>query len=221
MFARARAYQQLGNFPLAFQDYDTAYKLAADPKVTACRGYCLSRMKSYKDAIAAYDLALKAGCDSAALLHNNIGYNYLRLGRFDDAEQCFLRAIQLDGNLQAPHYNMVMVSLRRVLCQQPIPKTAFLHAARAIEIGPRTAGLYRGIADFYAAASAQDVTLVPSTIEYVKKAVQCGSNPSAFTANPTYSSLQHETEFLSALKNGTVTPSASEVVQLLDPLAKP
>jgi tetratricopeptide (TPR) repeat protein len=176
-------------------------------------------MKSYKDAIAAYDLALKAGYEAPALLHNNIGYNYLKLGRFDDAEQCFLRAIQLDGNLQAPHYNMVMVSLRRVLCQQPIRKAAFLHAARAIEIGPCTAGLYRGIADFYAAASTQDTTLVPATIEYVGKAVEYGVTPDAFS-NPAYSALRQEATFLSALKRPAVTSSASEVVQLLDPLAK-
>ena len=72
------------------------------------------------------------------------------LGQLDDAEKYLQRAIQTDGNLQAPHYNMVKVFLRRALQGQPIPDAAFVHAAKAIEIGPHTADLYRVVAALYA-----------------------------------------------------------------------
>ncbi len=221
LFLRGRAYQHLGEFQLAFQDYDAAYQLAPGPVVTACRGYCLSQMKSHKAAIAAYHLALKAGYDSPASLHNNVGYSYLMLRQLDDAEKCFLLAIRMNGNLQAPRYNLVMIYLRRALQGQPIPDMAFVHATKAVEIGPRTAGLYRGIADLYATAARQDATLVRPTIEYVRKAVELGFSPEAFASDPNYVAFQQEPAFHDALKRHAKTSNSPKVIQLLDPLSKP
>lgn len=221
LFGRGRVYQRLGEHQLAFQDYDAAYRLTPGAVVTACRGYCLSQMKSHKAAIAAYQLALQGGYDSPASLYNNIGFSYLMLRQLDDAEKYLQRAIQLDGDLQAPRYNMVMVFLRRAAQGQPIPKTAFIHAAKAIEIGPCTAGLYRGIADFYATAAKQDSTLIQSAINYVGKAVELGYETSVFESDGKYASLRKEPAFHNALKKPALESTSLKAIQLLNPLVKP
>lgn len=221
LFARGRAYQHLGQFQTAFQDYHLASQLSPSPLLSACKGYCLSRMKSHKAAISLYLSALDAGYDSPALLYNNIGYGHLALGQIDDSEKYLQRAVRTDGNLQPPHHNMVLLFLRRALQGQPIPQAAFTHASKAIEIGPHTADLYRRIADLYAAAAKHDSALIRPTIEYVGKAVECGCSPEGFRSDPNYSALQQDPSFQDALKRRVTVSSSLEAIQLLDPLAAP
>ena len=55
LFARGRAYQRLGEFRIAYRDYNLANTTEAPtPTLIACKGYCLSRIKYHKDAIAHY-----------------------------------------------------------------------------------------------------------------------------------------------------------------------
>lgn len=224
LFARGRTYQQLGQYQTAFQDYHSAYQLKSTPVFKACEGYCLSQIKSHKAAIAAYGLALDTGCDLTVLLNNNTGFSYLMLGQLDDAEIYLQRAIKIDGDLQAPHYNMTLVYLQRAAQGQPIPKAAFIHATRAIEIGPRTTSLYRGIADFYVTAAKHnhDSKLIKATIDYVDKAVELGCEADIFESDGRYAFLRNEPAFQDALRRSVVASnSSSKAIQLLDPLTKP
>jgi eukaryotic-like serine/threonine-protein kinase len=222
LFARGRANQCLGKFQTAIQDYNSAYRLTSRPLLKACEGYCLSRIKSHMAAIAAYRLALDTGYDSPAMLYNNIGFGYLMLRRIDDAEKCLQRAIRLDGNLQAAHYNMVMIFLQRALHQgKPIPDNTFIHARRAIEIGPPSAELYQGLAAVYATAATRDSGLIGPAIEYVGKAVELGFKPEAFASDIRYSVLRKEPAFCDALKRSGSASSPPKAIQLIDPLDKP
>jgi tetratricopeptide (TPR) repeat protein len=221
LFARGRAYQQLGEYHTAYRDYDLSCQLTPTPIVNACRGYCLSRLASHKAAIAAYQLALEGGYKSPALLYNNIGFSYLMLRQLDDAEKYVQRAIRTDGNLQAPRHNMVLIFLRRTLQGQPIPSAAFVDATRAIEIGPCTPDLYRVVAALYARAAMRDPALIQPAIECVGKAVKLGSSPEAFASDPSYSTLQQEPAFHNALKMHVAESNSPRAIQLLDPLAKP
>ena len=143
------------------------------------------------------------------------------LGQIDDAEKNLQRAIAIDGNLQAPHYIMVKISLRRAFLGQPIPDAALVHAAKAIAIGPRTADLYRIVAALYARASIHNPTLIQSAIGYVRKAVELGFSPTAIASDPSYSVLQKEPAFREALKSHGIATKSPKVTELLDPLALP
>ena len=220
LFTRGRAYHRLGEFQLAFQDYTLANRLESSPMLNACRGYCLSRVKSYKAAIAMYDLALKAGHDRPAFLHNNIGYSYLMLGQLANAEKHLQRAAELDGNLQAAHYNLVLLFLYRAFQGHTIPSEAFVHAAKAIEIGPHSADLYRYIAALYAMAAKHDPAWAKPAISCVGKAIELGSPQEVFTSDVCYSALKKDPVFYDVLKK---TPSGAKVAraaQLIDPLDK-
>jgi len=218
LFTRGCAYQRLGKFELAYTDYNLAYHLAPSPIMNACRGYCASRLKYHKDAIAAYHSALEAGYDRPALLYNNIGYSHLMLGQLNDAEKYLQCAIELDCNLQAARYNMIMLYLRRAIQGQPIPKTAFVHAARAIQIGPGTADLYHLVAALYAMAAKQDPVLIQPAIGYVGKSVELGFDPKAFTSDIAYSALQKEPAFRDAVRKAPSAFYSAKAVPLLDPL---
>ncbi len=220
LFARGRAYQRLGKYQLAFHDYHLACQREPNPILNACRGYCLNRTAYHKDAIVAYHLALEEGYDRAALLYNNIGFSHLMLGQLDDAEKYLRRAIELDGNLQAARYNMMMLHLKRAIHGLPVPKMAFVHAARAVEIGPDTADLYHAVAALYAMAAQRDPTLIQPAIEYVGKAVELGIPASAFTADIRYSAIQKEAAFQRALRIPASTRTPRKAVSLLDPLDK-
>ena len=219
--ARGRAYQGLKEYQPAYQDYYSAYQLAPVPTTKACEGYCLSQMKSHKAAIAAYQTALKAGYDSPALAYNNIGFSYLMLRQFDEAEKCFQLAIQTNGNLQAPRYSILEIYLYRAVHGQPIPDAAFVHATRAIEIGPPTADLCRRVSALYAMSAMQNPILIQPAIKFVEKAVELGYNAKVFASDPIYSVLQKEPAFHDALKRRATTSNALKAIQLLDPLAKP
>ena len=107
---------------------------------------------------------------------------------------------ELDGNLQAAHYNMVMLYLRRAMQGQPISKAAFVHATRAIEIGPETADLYHVVAALYAMAARQDPALIQPAIEYVGKSVELGFDPKGI----------HFRHLLLRIAEGTVLPRCTE-----------
>jgi hypothetical protein len=55
-------------------------------------------------------------------------------------------------------------------------------------------------------------------IEFVEKAVEYGVNKSIFEMQSTYSALQGEASFHSALRKPTLTHELKNVVQLIDPL---
>ena len=56
------------------------------------------------------------------------------------------------GICRPRRHNMMMLHLKRAIHGLPVPKMAFVHAARAVEIGPDTADLYHAVAALYAMA---------------------------------------------------------------------
>lgn len=217
--ARARAYQRLGEFQTAYQDYDLAYQMSHDPTLNVCKGYCLSQIKSHKAAMALYTSAINANYDSPVVLYNNLGYSCLMLGQLDNAESYLRKAVRLNGNLQAPHYNLARVFLRRALNGKRVDNEAFVHAAKAIEIGPRAAELYQVIASLHARVASHDSASIAPAIENVGKAIELGLSPRLFNSDPTFSVLQNEPAFHAALRRPVLERKSQKVSQLLDPLS--
>jgi tetratricopeptide (TPR) repeat protein len=198
LVARGREYQELGDFSIAFSDYDSAYALAPSPKMTVRKGYCLSRLNQNREALALYQQALQNGECSPELL-NNVGYCCVKLNSGEEAEGYLRRAVALDDRLQAVHHNLMIVFLRRAGQRHDVPREAFLHVRRALEMGPPSAELYRDAASLYAIAARQDSTLVPQTIEYVQKAVEYGMTPKYFLSSVEFAPFRQDKRFETAL----------------------
>ena len=214
--ARARVYQRRGNFQLAFVDYDTASQLTPSPRIDACKGYCLSRLAQYDLAARLYIQSLEGGYESPAVW-NNLGYSWLRLRRFTDAEACLRRAIQADDTLQAAHHNLALVFLQRAYAGKAIPAEAFAHARRAVEIGPASGELFRDLANLYALAGKQDAARAQAAIGYVAKAVDFGIEAETFKSDPAFSGLEQNPAFREAIAARGVVQKPVEALQLIDP----
>ena len=199
--ARARVFQRMGDFRLAFADYEAVDRLAPSATIAACLGYCLSRLAQDEQAAAYYRRSLRCGDDSPAVL-NNLGYCGFQLHQLDEAEAYLRRAAQADDTLQAVHHNLVLVFLERGCEGQVIPPEAFVHARRALEIGPQTGDLYRDLAILYAVAAKRDAALAQAAIGHVARSVALGMNAEFFRSDSAFAALRTEHAFQEAI----VTP---------------
>jgi tetratricopeptide (TPR) repeat protein len=214
--ARGRAEQRSGDFRAANRDYQEVDRRAPSALLDFCMAYCLSRLHQEKSALGMYKLALQAGDKSPELL-NNLGFSCRRLNLLPEAEGYLRQAIEANGDLQAPRHNLILVFLENALRGRPVPKEAFVHAARALEIGPASTELYWDVAALYAVAARQDPSLARPAIEFVARAVEYGVTPQTFRSNPTFAALRKNQDFAKALAvpAGRQAPAAE---LLLDPL---
>ena len=219
LYARGLAYYRLGDFGMALHDYLAATRLHPTPLGLACKGYCFSQLGQHLSAIGIYKAALEAGFDAPALLYNNIGRGYLAVSQVKPAERNLREAVRLDDSLQAVHYNLMWLFVKRAAHGQPVPHTALVHAIKAVETGPCNADLYRTIATFYASAAEQDASLVPAAIDYVGKAIEHGCDPKEIDSHmSSFSLLQKEPAFRDALQRPVTARTPLKVTALLDPL---
>ena len=217
LFARGVAHQKLGNFAWAFEDFEAASQLAPSPKITACKGYCLSRINHHDPAIECYRNALEMGYDPPALL-NNMGYGYIQLEQLEAAEDCLNRAIEENDALQAAHHNLVLVSLNRGRGGQPIPGSALVQARKAAETCPPSADLYYHVGTLYALAAKQNSGLTGQAVVYLKKAVAHGLDPRELRSNPVFSALHERPDFSQLLSRPAPTGPPVKADFLVDPL---
>ena len=216
LLARARAYQRLGEFRMAIEDYRAADDLAPSPWIDACAAYCMSRIDDHPAAAAFYGAALDAGCDSPAVL-NDFGRSLICLGRLDEAEGCLRRAIGRNDSPQAAYHNLIVIFLRRALqTGETPPREALACAARAIEIGPESVELCQHVATLTVLAATRDPARLRSAVEYVRKAIALGADAEVFRSAPTFRVLQKDPAFQRALAEpkGAATVNVDYLVAL-------
>jgi eukaryotic-like serine/threonine-protein kinase len=221
LFARGLAFLRQEKYQAAAQDFNMSNRSETNPFSKACEGFCLNQTKTHRSAIIAYQAALETGYTHPALLFNNIGYSYLILRRYEDAEKYLKLAVQADDRLQTPHYNLMQVFIQHESLGKPISAEAFVQANKAVEIGPPSAALFRDVALLYAVAAKRDSKFIELTLQYIKKSVDLGCSPKEFLASPSFSHLNNATGFQEALTPPSSVPSPSITAQVLNPLDVP
>jgi len=216
LFARGRAYLKSDNPRMAAEDFWAVFEGNPNPETANGIGYSLNKLKYHREAMDYYRRAANMGYVSPALL-NNMGYTSLQLARLDDAEKSLKEAVQLDPDLQAPHYNLASLYLRRALAGQSLPADAEFHISRAIEIGPPTADLYRSAAALCMARAKQDSQAIHRALGYLEKGGSFGLDAATVKSDPLFRPLQHTAEFKRLLSEPpSVKPVAAD--PLVDPL---
>ena len=152
---------------------------------------------------------------------NNLGFSCLTQDELDDARTYLRRALEMDASLQAAHHNLVVVFLSEGVRGKPIPNEAFLHAARALEIGPKSADLYFNVAALYATAAKHDAKLRPAVIEYVGKAVAYGEAPDDILSELAFEELRDDPAFRKAVSGPCGIAGPKAAAYLVDPLDEP
>lgn len=228
VFNRGRAYQMMGRFRAASDDYRHAFQLDKDPKAIACLGYCLSKERDHEEAKVCYRYAIDLGYASSAV-YNNMGYSYIQLREeeenwMEEAESCLNRAVEeserlqtVEGDkaLQAVHHNLVSISLNQARKKaregKPIPGSTVGNAVKSARACPDSAELLRNVAELCVLAAKED-----AAIDYLKSAVQWGLDPTTLHENPTFSSLGKQN--LSKLLDVAAQLDApAKVERLVDP----
>ena len=184
LIARARVYQRQGDFRLAFADYDDASRLSPSPKDRCLRGILFEPTRSRQAgrrvlpplAGRRIRFAGRAEQPGLQLASDLAGWRMPRL-------VCGGR-LKADDTLQAPHHNLVLVFLQLAYEGKVIPSEAFVHARRALEIGPESGELYRDLATLYALAGKQDAALAQAAIGHIAKAVDFGIDTKDLQVRP-------------------------------------
>jgi tetratricopeptide (TPR) repeat protein len=187
LLLEGRAYQQLGDFRKALDDYEAADQRAPDGQTKARMGYCWNRRKRHAEAIEQYNKAIAAGLELAAV-YNNLGYSYLQVSQLDKAVECLDKAVRLDPRLQAAYHNRARACGLRALHgnDRAIPSQVLQDIDKAWALGPKTMELADHAAWLYAEAARQDKSRLPFALNYVAEAIRRGKNPQIVAKDPTF-----------------------------------
>ncbi len=216
LLARARTYQQLGSFDWALEDFGAAYRLKPEPRIDACKGYCLNRTKHHAEAVDAYQSALDRGFESAAVL-NNMGFTYRQLARLDEAEDYLARALAKDEHLSAAHYNLIQLHTRQAYADSSVGPQTLQRAEVAAQNALPAAEFYRDLAVLYALAAGDDPRLGSQAVKYLRAAVEYGFDPKSLVSDPSFESLRQHDEFNTLSRESTSVREPVPTEFLVDP----
>jgi tetratricopeptide (TPR) repeat protein len=156
LVGRGRAYLQLGMFAPALEDFARADTQRRDGCISACRGYCLSRLGHHAEAIDQYQGAIDAGFASPELF-NDLGYSYWHTHDSDKAQTALREAMARDPELSVPLFILALIDLDRALESRsgyvPDPGILAIRAAIRVSPYPAPASLYRDAARLCALAA--------------------------------------------------------------------
>jgi serine/threonine protein kinase len=198
--ARARAYQKLGRFKEALEDFRLADKLQPSGHTKACIAYCFSRLETprHDGAIAFYDQAIKRGYETAAI-RNNMGFSYFMQGKFDfSAKECFCRAIELDPAYQLAYYNFFKVELetvRAVTSKTRLSSKGLQYLEKAFATGPASGQMHADAVDFFLLAKDLEPNWHSRVLHHVKQGIMLGipTRPSDLVNDASFRQILRET----------------------------
>lgn len=216
-FSRGRAYQSLGNYRQAFEDFQEAHRLLPRGESAACKGYCVAKLKYHAEALAFYDVALRLGFESPAL-RNNMGFSYAQLSRLREAEESLERALRNDENLPAADHNLLLVWLKRASSGGSMPPGALPHVTRAIAIDPPSADLFCNAAAVCAILGQEKPALIENAIEHLRTGIHYGLEPAQLSNFRVFASLKDHPAFKRLVADRHPTAQRVKADLLLDPL---
>jgi serine/threonine protein kinase/Tfp pilus assembly protein PilF len=219
-YARGRAYQQLGQFASALDDYQRADRLAPDGRTAACIGYCLNRTGHHRLAIEEYQRAINAGYCEAEVF-NNQGFSYLQSNEPRKARPVLDQAIERNPSLQAAYFNRALVELNSPpALSRPPPKDALADIRRALDLGPGTADMYHTAARLCAIAIHvdNDPAWREAALHYARQAADYGLPPKLLASDNLFRPLSNDPQFQELVTRAPPTKTPPQAPRLLDPV---
>jgi pentatricopeptide repeat protein len=217
-YARGRTFQRLGQIDSAEAAYLVADNLRPDAKLAALLGYCSGRRGHDKPAIAQYQAAIESGFATAEVF-NNRGFSYLRQKMLTEAEKDLVEAINLDGLLQTPHFNLALLAETRLSKHtgplsdsKSISQEGIGEIQKSLKIGPERGDLYYHGAILYCLAGDLDHALA-----YLEEASKWGMKPD-WLNRQAFENLKDQFRFKKLKASAPSRTEAEPTPNLLDPV---
>jgi tetratricopeptide (TPR) repeat protein len=216
LYARGRTYQNLGDYRRAGDDFSEAWDRTRDPRILACKAYCLTMQKDTVRALMAYRQVLADGYEHFAV-YNNLGVTFLLRNRTLEAEQNLTRAIELSPRLAVAYCSRAVVDLRRA-GQMPeyLPYRGLDDIEAAIRLGLQEAEVYDVAAQLCMALSRREPGRQERALDYLESGTGHGLDPQSFATNPVFAAVSDHPRFRALCDRPTFTPRRP-VVRSVDP----
>ena len=192
--------------------------ISCDPsnEAIAGKGFCLCKLKHYKEAAVCYQEAIKKGFKTAINL-NNLGYCYYRAGQHNEAIETLEEACAMDDALQSAHLLLVICYANKGLNGLPFSDSAPEHARKALIKGPPSKELYYFVALFEAVCAKNDQSFMASSMDHMEKAIDGGMTFTTILHLPVFDIFRKDQRFQKLSSRRMNTASYPPVTFLLDP----
>jgi tetratricopeptide (TPR) repeat protein len=220
VFARGRAYQQMGDWGRAVQNYDDAYGKKSDGRYKACSGYCLSQWGRHGAAHTDYKLAIEHGFVTAEV-NNDWGWSLLREKNFKGAKEKLDLAIQLEPRLQAAYHNRGLIALIKHDRNNPAEIEAGIQDLEtAMHLGLPTADLYfdAALLATYSPPKPDQAAWAKRVLDFLALAIEFGYDPTKAGKDPTFAALQNNPRFQALVNKSRPDQKPQPAVRLVDPV---
>jgi tetratricopeptide (TPR) repeat protein len=197
---------------------------AADVCTLAVHAYTQLRNQNYDAAIRKYNIIQRSGYRPVMVL-NNRGFGYMAKGAWEKAQLDLDSALQVDPYCQAVRYNRALIAMQmRLQGNVPaIPPSALEDIEQALQLGPKTAALYRDAAVLYAQAAEDDprYSHLERALSFLRQAIAAGEPPAKFHLNRSLREALKYPEFAALLGSQPPQASSQEELRLIDPVELP
>jgi tetratricopeptide (TPR) repeat protein len=180
--ARARAYQKLGKFNNALEDFRAADDIRPTGHTKACIAYCFSQLETplHEGAKSYYDCALRLGYVSP-VIYNNLGFSVFMAKYSADftAKKHLTAAIALNDSFQMAHYNFFKVELDMKIrhAKARLSQQGLRALEKTFATGPASGQMHADAAQFLILAQNVEPLWKNRALHHVQRAIMLGVRP--------------------------------------------
>ncbi len=192
-YLRGLARQHLGDYGAALDDYQAAKQLHRTATIKARIADCFARLphKDVASAIGPFHGAIEDGLECAEM-YNNLGVCFQLKSDFDDARDCFDRAIALAPNLATPYYNRALVEWKLARGDRRSASANGLHdVTQAVALGLSSPDVLLYAARMHG-YGVDDTSRRRKALAYLALAIKQGAKIERLNQDPTLAALMGE-----------------------------
>jgi serine/threonine protein kinase/Flp pilus assembly protein TadD len=186
----ARTQLALGEPLGASELYQALYERTGEPKYLASVGYCMCKLRKYREAIGICERSIVEGYENEAVL-NNLGYSFFSTGNFQKARECIDRALQIHHRYRPALQNRAFLEWKwAVQDRRTIPHTAITDIETVVGLAPGHGNLHFAAARIWCRST--HANRLDKALDHAKQAINLGVKPERFEQGTAFKEFGEE-----------------------------